>query len=85
MLFQALIENKGITTEEIRKKLSFSAPTARFVMREFEALQLVKLIQFGYHNRGYKITINGDFNWFLGDDFTNLGIRLAIPKRVEGN
>ena len=86
LLFQALIENKGtLTTEEIRKKLSFSAPTARFVMREFEALQLVKLIQSGYHNRGYKITINGDFNWFLGDDFTNLGIRLAIPKRVEGN
>jgi hypothetical protein len=84
LLFQALIENKGtLTTDEVCRKLSFSAPTARFVMREFEALQLVKMTRTGYRNRGYEITLNSYFNWFLNDEFRNLGIRLALPKGVE--
>ena len=85
LLFQALIENNGtLTTTEVRKKLGFSAPTARFVMREFEALELVKMIRSGYRNTGYEIKLHDDFKWFLDDDFRNLGIRLVYSKKVEG-
>lgn len=72
-IFRLLIAYKGkLTTSIISSSLNIEAPTARRIMAELKAVELVDLEDSGTKTEEKQITLKEDFEWFLSDEFEEL-------------
>ncbi len=66
-----MLKEKGqLTTSTITKELCLSEPTARRIMREFQALRIATVSSTsGYANSELTLVLNHKFKWFLSEEF----------------
>jgi DNA polymerase elongation subunit (family B) len=70
-LLKLLIKNNGtLNSNTICRYLNFSHPTARKIMREFEAVELVYFTE-GSGSRGSTITLRDNYKWLLETNFND--------------
>ena len=84
LVLELLIANNGtLTTSQIKKSMNISNDTAKRTMTEFEGLELVTMERVGNSsNSEHKISLNPDFSWFLGKEFTELRDKSAASKNT---
>jgi len=69
-IFDLLIAHKGtLTTKIITTSLNKSPPTARRIMAELKAVQLVDLEESETETQEKTITLKEDFEWFISEQF----------------
>lgn len=72
-IFDLLIEHNGfLTTSEITISLNNSPPTARRIMAELNAVELVDLNDIETKTEEKQIILKHEFDWFLTDEFKEL-------------
>jgi hypothetical protein len=72
-IFRLLIAYNGtLTTNLIELSLNTSAPTARRIMAELKAVELVDVRETEYQTEEKEIRLKEEFKWFLSDEFEEL-------------
>ncbi len=72
-IFDLLIAHKGtLTTKIITDSLNVTAPTARRIMAELKAVELVDLKDIEIETEEKQIILKQEFDWFITDEFRDL-------------
>ncbi|MGA9943325.1 MAG: hypothetical protein WBP88_15145, partial [Nitrososphaeraceae archaeon] len=72
-IFELLLEsNGGLTTSQITSSLSIVNNTAKRMMTEFKALDLVTFKEGDNENSVKEIILHKDFEWFLSEELKQL-------------
>jgi hypothetical protein len=72
-IFDLLIAHKGtLTTSIITKSVNVAPPTARRIMAELKAVELVDLEEIDKETEEKEITLKKEFDWFITDEFKEL-------------